>query len=286
MELSDRTSAVMKSSVTDDLLISDPILSIFKMFGRLNDLEVQPALKVVPQDELSAVVADHADQNGSGMILIPWLPGTTENSVTSATEAAVSTPGSAHRNNPFDALLRATRPASAIHSHFVRGVFLNASVDVAVFVDLSPPHTTPQMTGKAHHLLLPFFGGPDDRLALEFVVHLCQSNPDVSATVVRYIKSEPEAMEQVRIPEQVLVKGEKPLAPPEMMTVSVSFFISCRRVHHLIFFPHHSSLTLCTGQQLLKCALCLKRRITCFGPGIHRSPEANRGHHQHPYILP
>ena len=34
------------------------------------------------------------------------------------------------------------------------------------------------------HIFLPFFGGPDDRLALSFVVQLCMHGA-VSATVVR-----------------------------------------------------------------------------------------------------
>ena len=44
-------------------------------------------------------------------------------------------------------------------------------------------------TGGRYHLFLPFFGGPDDRLALEFVVQLC-AHPGVSATVVRVIRQD------------------------------------------------------------------------------------------------
>jgi len=218
MELSDRTSAVMKGSVAEDLLVTDPILNVYKMFGRLNDLEIHPSLKIVPYDELSSVVADHADQTDSGMILVPWLPGTESWSE----DTTVRTPHSGHRNNPFDALLRVARPASALHSHFVRGVFLHASVDVAVFVDQMPSESAPQLTGKMHHLFLPFFGGPDDRLALEFVMHLCQKNPDISATIVRYKKSEPENTSGLLLPEPAHVKNSRPdeknLSSPEMMT--------------------------------------------------------------------
>jgi len=35
------------------------------------------------------------------------------------------------------------------------------------------------------HIFLPFFGGPDDRLALTFLLQLCE-NPIVTATVVRF----------------------------------------------------------------------------------------------------
>jgi len=40
------------------------------------------------------------------------------------------------------------------------------------------------------HIFLPFFGGPDDRLALEFVVGLCRRNERLRATVVRLQKVE------------------------------------------------------------------------------------------------
>ena len=43
--------------------------------------------------------------------------------------------------------------------------------------------------GGTYRLLVPFFGGPDDRLALEFAVQLC-ANPKICATVVRVRKAE------------------------------------------------------------------------------------------------
>jgi hypothetical protein len=52
------------------------------------------------------------------------------------------------------------------------------------------------------HLFLPLVGGPDDRLALDFVVQLC-ANPRVRATVVRITKRD--------IPVDV-----SPLGPPHL----------------------------------------------------------------------
>ena len=39
------------------------------------------------------------------------------------------------------------------------------------------------------HIFLPFFGGPDDRLALSLVVQLCAGDSGVTATVVRVRKT-------------------------------------------------------------------------------------------------
>ncbi len=74
IELSDRTSAVMKSSAAESILLSDPLLSIFKMFGQLNDIVISTALSIVPLDDLSHAVADNARDSGSEMIMLPWLP--------------------------------------------------------------------------------------------------------------------------------------------------------------------------------------------------------------------
>ncbi|KAJ7446767.1 Sodium/hydrogen exchanger family-domain-containing protein [Mycena latifolia] len=202
IELSDRVSAVMKSSASESLLLSDPLLAIFRMFGQLHDLRISTAMNIVPFDDLAYTVAEHARSNNSDMIMLPWLP--TGHSHPSAEPTLAPhehempmTPGgkTGQSHNPFDALFKAggthDKSASALHAHFVRGVFSKASTDVALFVDQEESGTT-SLTGSKQHLFLPFFGGPDDRLALEFVVQLCAS-PNVTATVLRMVKKEPGA---------------------------------------------------------------------------------------------
>ncbi|TFY78143.1 hypothetical protein EWM64_g5869 [Hericium alpestre] len=182
IELSDRRSAVMKSSAVDALVHTDPALAIFRMFGELNGATVVPSLAIVPAEQLAATVAAHARTTGAHIVFIPWLPPSApvhvhaERPPTPIDEKDDRVPG------PFDPIFRpgpAERPASAQHSHFIRSVFAQADMDVALFVDRGVP-----LTGTHQHLFLPFFGGPDDRLALEFVVQLC-ANPRVSATVLR-----------------------------------------------------------------------------------------------------
>ncbi|VDB87370.1 unnamed protein product [Peniophora sp. CBMAI 1063] len=193
IELS-RTSEVMKASVADSLVHTDPLLNIFRMFGSLNGLPVTSSLRIVPYDDLAESVAEHAQSVGSHLVLIPWLPPHGIHQAAAEREHNASTP-SAHdtpkAHNPFDALFRSAqteRSANVSHSHFVRSVFAKAGTDVALFVDRSSnsmdiapaPSTT-------HHIFFPFFGGPDDRLALDFVVQLC-ANPNVTATIVRVVK--------------------------------------------------------------------------------------------------
>jgi len=203
IELSDRVSAVMKSSASESLLLSDPLLAIFRMFGELHDLPISTALSIVTFDDLAYSVTEHARNNSSDMIILPWLP-----TASPRGDAALAlhehgglpqTPGAkasgTPSHNPFDALFKSggahDKSASALHAQFVRGVFSRTSTDVALFVN-QEESVPARVMGSKQHLFMVFFGGPDDRLALEFVVQLCAS-PNVTATVLRMIKREVDA---------------------------------------------------------------------------------------------
>ena len=235
IELSDRVSAVMKSSISDTLLLTDPMLSIFRMFGHLNGIKVSPALSIVKFDDLAYSVAEHANNHDSDMILMPWLPpvhtSDSGNSptppldahqplpppitpnLTTASNQTASGFKSHFSHNPFDILFKSSEgggmpgsggndisnSVSFIYSQFVRGVFSQSKTDVALFVDQNTLDFTSIVgngggAGVLHqHIFLPFFGGPDDRLALDFVIQIC-ANPRVRGTVVRMTKSDEVAV--------------------------------------------------------------------------------------------
>ncbi|RDB14902.1 K(+)/H(+) antiporter 1 [Hypsizygus marmoreus] len=211
IELSDRTSAVMKSSAADSLLRTDPLLAIFRMFGQLSALPITTSMSIVPYDDLSYSVAEHARNHGSDMIMLPWLPPAGSEPGQGHPPDPTTSPKPPQSNNPFDLLFRTGPGGSAaggqqkslavIHSHFVRGVFAQAKTDVALFVDQSPPAVVASGLmsdgvgaggSSQQHLFFPFFGGPDDRLALDFVVQIC-ANANMTATVLRMVKKEVEA---------------------------------------------------------------------------------------------
>ncbi|KAG0693115.1 hypothetical protein DFH29DRAFT_1040944 [Suillus ampliporus] len=201
IELSDRTSAVMKSSAADTLIYTDPLLSIFHMFGELNDLPVSTSLAIMPYDDLAHNVADHAKRNASQLILLPWLLPSA--GYVDASEGATSTQRQQKfDHNPFEVFFgtsRGDKSASVLHSQFIRGVFGQSETDVALFVDPGNYPKTGAGPGGSHHIFLPFFGGPDDRLALEFVVQLC-ANPKINATAVKMEKRELEHPVVERLP--------------------------------------------------------------------------------------
>ncbi|KAH9891803.1 Sodium/hydrogen exchanger family-domain-containing protein [Cubamyces lactineus] len=211
IELSDRTSAVMKSSNAETLLNTDPLLDIFTTFGALHGISVSNSLSIVTFDDLGSSVTEHAKRHDSQLILVPWLPphysvdSNQANEPTSNHDPANAnanantgaiTPRIAHMQNPFEALFKSTSgpdnaDVSVLHSQFVRSLFASATTDVALFVDRHMPGGPKLPHGGTYRLFVPFFGGPDDRLALEFAAQLC-ANPRISATVVRVSKRELE----------------------------------------------------------------------------------------------
>jgi hypothetical protein len=224
IELSDGLSAVMKSSAADVILQTDPLLSIFRMFGELHDAKVSTSLSIVPPEECAATVVQHASEHSCDLVLVPWLQPSAE-----AYENSPKTTMSAKRpHHPFDALFRVNteRSIPAAHAHFIRDIFSQSATDVALFVDHG--HAIDGSVGTRQHLYLPFFGGPDDRLALEFVVQLC-GNPTISATVVRVTKAQPS---QVMEPEAAHIPSGRKTRDDAHAPIDASvrtIFISCAR---------------------------------------------------------
>ncbi|EED80200.1 predicted protein [Postia placenta Mad-698-R] len=231
IELSDRTSAVMRSSNADTLINTDPLLNIFSTFGDLNGINVSSSLAIVMYDDLASSVVEHAQRHRSQLVLVPWLPPhhTSESAPFDGAETAPVTPRTptAYMQNPFEALFRATntsgtQSASALHSHLVRGVFAQARTDVALYIDRHHPgEGRLPMLGSMQHIFLPFFGGPDDRLALQFLVQLC-THPRVTATAVRFIKREFDELRQMGSLEKPQVAHLGDERPNELTVATVS----------------------------------------------------------------
>ncbi|KAI0823303.1 hypothetical protein BC628DRAFT_1340137, partial [Trametes gibbosa] len=198
IELTNRTSAVLRSQEAETLVHSDPILAVLKTSGYLNGMNVSTALAVVGSDDFPIHVAQHVRDVSSQMVILPWVTPVapvdegavpTSGQAASTSEPPTSPPGAA----PFDALFQQKRDRSAVagQAQYIRRVFADAPADVALFWDRGLPQTF--TSAAAYHLFLPFFGGPDDRLALSFVAQLCM-NPGVTATVVRVRRLDNEAV--------------------------------------------------------------------------------------------
>jgi K+:H+ antiporter len=200
IELSDRPSDLLKTSATDALLHTDPLIAIFRTFSELNGLPVSASLSIEPFESLATSVTEHVRVVGTQLVLVPWLPSalTPDNPA----EHGAHNPALDRSGTPFDAFFRMDRSTSLPHSHFVRSVFAQAGTNVALLIGRAP---FAALRGQTH-VFLPFFGGPDDRLALDFVMQLC-ADPRVRATVIRMARRDVQA--GVSVPEAARLSNEK-----------------------------------------------------------------------------
>jgi hypothetical protein len=216
IELTDRTSAVLRSQSADILIRNDPVLSVFRTFGRLNRFPVSAFLSVINHDEFPNHVANHVRESGSQVVVIPWP----------LASHAAEVPTGHHLGlpyNPFDSLFSNTSGVDDANSllqrsQFVRRVFASSPSDVALFIDRGL--STDSGSTICPHVFLPFFGGPDDRLALSFVIQLCM-HEEISATVVRMHRLESHGK------ELLVSDDEKPGFDNEVSLPSITY---CRRL--------------------------------------------------------
>ncbi|KAJ7682124.1 hypothetical protein DFH06DRAFT_288028 [Mycena polygramma] len=75
VDLSNRTSAVLRSQDAEVLFHNDPIVAVLRTFGYLSRVIVAPALSVVRYDEFLDAIARHANDYDSPKVIIPWSRG-------------------------------------------------------------------------------------------------------------------------------------------------------------------------------------------------------------------
>lgn len=73
IELSERTSSLVQASESEETLIAaDSLTQIFKSFSLGSGIPTTTSLSIISRDNFSDVVATHAEENWSEMILLPW----------------------------------------------------------------------------------------------------------------------------------------------------------------------------------------------------------------------
>ncbi|KAJ5902584.1 hypothetical protein N7495_003112 [Penicillium taxi] len=189
MELTDRDSSVMKVSAGDHALW-DPVVNTFRAFGEWHDISLMAGVLVVPEYSYADTVVDMAHQDVADLLLLPW----------SETGALTD------RQNGFE-IDAANRFADGAYPTFVTNIIDRVPGHVGILIEHSPEShnssgkhpATPSQSGlsiqgslwtrpstgdRSHHIILPFFGGDDDRFALRFVLQLAQ-NDHVTATIIQ-----------------------------------------------------------------------------------------------------
>ncbi|CAG7924868.1 unnamed protein product [Penicillium olsonii] len=192
MELTDRDSSVMNVSVAGEHALWDPVVNTFRAFGEWHDLSLMAGVSVVPEYSYADTVIGMAQQDTADLLLLPWS----------------ETGTLAERQNGLD-IAETNRFSNGNYTTFVSDILQRVSGHVGIFIEYGPgPTKRPGMSrtasgmsiqtslwsrqpksSRSHHVVLPFFGGDDDRLALRFVMQLVK-NDQVTATIIRMASSE------------------------------------------------------------------------------------------------
>ena len=209
VDLTDRTSSVMKVSEMEEFSYKDPVVNAFRTFTQLNNVATSGDVSVVPDASYAETLTGQASDHFSDLVLIPW----SENGSVSDGEIELN-------DNHF---------SSEIQDPFVRRTFDKAKCNTAIFINrgfggpgvsgsralsrttsglsLRSHRETPiqPIVYRSHHVYFPFFGGVDDRVALRFVLQLAQ-NSNITATIIHFIMPLVSASKEDKSPE-VLAKA-------------------------------------------------------------------------------
>lgn len=193
LELTERTSSVMKVSEVEEYARRDPVLNAFRTFSQLHDIATTGDVVITAESSYAQTVTTQASEQGSNFALIPW------SEVGSNTEDQAV---------PFN-VSSEERFTSRSNLSFIQSVLSGATCDTGIFIangfggitnrdgkerpsfkrTLSgvSVRTTQRdavlpVTDKSHHIFLPYIGGADDRAALRFVLQLAK-NPCVTVTI-------------------------------------------------------------------------------------------------------
>lgn len=188
LELTERTSSVMKVSEGDDYNYRDPVVNAFRTFAQLNNVAVSGGVSVVPEDSFAETLNSQALDHSSDLVLIPW-------------SGAADIPEDTTARDAF---------SSGMQDIFIQKTLEKATSNTAIFINRGfggpvvhePQTLTRSVSGlslrshrepivqpiadRSHHIYFPFFGGVDDRVALRFVLQLAQ-NSNITATIIHFI---------------------------------------------------------------------------------------------------
>ncbi len=229
IELTDRTSSVMQVTEGEEFYSAhDPVVNAFRTFAQLNDLAVSGRVAVVPSTSYAETLTAHASDVASDFSLIPWSENggvTEDSSVPYSVSASDRFKSAAYLDFVCNTLKKASRTSNT-------GIFINNG-----FGGIIKPVDRPRMhrskssisirsqrdmaslpvADRSHHVFFPFFGGPDDHVALRFVLQLAK-NHSVSTTIahINLLAQDAEgSVSHVRPQESTSAAGSKAAAVQE-----------------------------------------------------------------------
>ncbi|KAF3055141.1 K(+)/H(+) antiporter 1 [Daldinia childiae] len=190
LELTERTSSVMKVSESDEYSRRDPVVNAFRTFSRLHDVAISGNVVIAPEDSYAQTVVAQASDRESDFVLIPW-------GETGSNKEDQSIPFRISSEDRF---------SEKSHLEFVQAALGNAVCSTGIFISKEAsgfasvdrpalPRTISNISMRSHrecallpiadkslNIFFPYLGGVDDRYALRFILHLAK-NPLISVAI-------------------------------------------------------------------------------------------------------
>ncbi|KAI8091454.1 Sodium/hydrogen exchanger family-domain-containing protein [Gilbertella persicaria] len=164
LELTQRASDVMKIQDSRETTRQDPVLNVVRTFASLIGIEsLQTRLEFSSSSEFVHFVADYSESVFADMILLPWF---TQQQQQQQQQKIVED------MSPLEPMDNDLYQLS--DTDFATSAYTITHCTIGLFIDRGFGHIqdgNPQQQAS-FHIIVPFYGGPDDRAALLFALRL------------------------------------------------------------------------------------------------------------------
>ncbi|KAJ1658043.1 K(+)/H(+) antiporter [Dispira simplex] len=297
--LTQRNSAVMMSTEAENTLRNDPLVNMFEAFGQLNNISVHSALSVCPSEDFAETLAHNSEQTRVNYAIVPWSGsgGIDEDTTVSL----------------FDHLFSFNPPAptgtSPHHIQFITEVFLRVPCNVGVFLDRgfqanqtaendvvvrqetkSGLHSQwrmnlarPRRADGPVHIMVPFFGGADDRAAVYMGLRFA-ANTNIRVIIVRYMHSTEVTANDVQLEEKdfaeasnqmTIMRGQQLASLPQAALAATAGQTDHSGVspinHELSLYPHQDTVLRLQSDQADE---MLFHKLFHTAEALERDPKA------------
>ncbi|KAI9306473.1 Sodium/hydrogen exchanger family-domain-containing protein [Cunninghamella echinulata] len=184
LELTQRPSDVMKIQDIQETLRIDPVLSVIRTFGSLIGIRLSTHLDFAAPLDFVERIGNHYSMVGANMILLPWKSKQSiNNNISTPREQEINPfdhsflPSPSTTSSPTTPMTRINGMYQLSDAEFAKQAFTLNNCTIGLFLDRGfgnindGDHVQLQKV-STFQIIVPFFGGKDDRAALLFALRL------------------------------------------------------------------------------------------------------------------
>ncbi|KAF2402883.1 hypothetical protein EJ06DRAFT_536405 [Trichodelitschia bisporula] len=194
LELTERNSSVMQVSESDEYTANDPLVGTFRTVCAMHALSASGEVAILPEDAFADALASRAETTAADMLLLPWpvtgsLP---DVGLTSPVRASPSPLDPRYEGFVSEALTRTTCTVAVLLDRGfggpgpARGALARSRSVRSIVSMAGQAEQRPAVLRRGHHVLVCYFGGPDDRAAVRVALQVAAS-AWVTVSVVRFV---------------------------------------------------------------------------------------------------